>query len=239
MRSKSSSESLRAVGELEVVVEAVLDRRPDRDLHAGIELHHGGGEHVGGVVADEPEGVFAFSPGHDPDLGAVVERRGEVAQVAVHADAERRARQAGADRAGGVGAGGAVGELELGAVREVDLHGTLDGTGEREQLALERGRDEEALAHPLAAGPAHLGRQPGVAHELDHAPGQLLDIGGQEALHAVPDDQRQAAAGAPMTGVRFQSASQGARSKPSPSERSSTARASSWRRPSSRLPRPS
>ena len=42
-----------ALRELEVVVEAVLDRRADRDLHAGIEIHHGGGEDVGSVVADE------------------------------------------------------------------------------------------------------------------------------------------------------------------------------------------
>ena len=48
---------LGAVREVEVVVEAVLDRGADRDLHAGIELHHGGGEHVRGVVADQPEAV--------------------------------------------------------------------------------------------------------------------------------------------------------------------------------------
>ena len=48
---------LRALGEVEVVVEAVLDRRADRDLHARVELHHRRGEHVCGVVADEPERV--------------------------------------------------------------------------------------------------------------------------------------------------------------------------------------
>ena len=41
------------VGEVEVVVEAVLDRRPDRHLGAGIELLHRLGHHVGGVVADQ------------------------------------------------------------------------------------------------------------------------------------------------------------------------------------------
>ena len=43
----------------------------------------------------------------------------------------------------------------------------------------------------------------------------------------------------PTTGVRFQSASNGASSKPSRSERSITARASSSSAPTSRLPSPS
>ena len=44
-----------AVGELEVVVEAGLDRRADRHLGAGVELGHRLGHHVGGVVADQLE----------------------------------------------------------------------------------------------------------------------------------------------------------------------------------------
>ena len=61
---------LHAVRELEVVVEAVLDRGADRDLHARVELHHRGGEHVRGVVADQPEAVLVAA-GDDLDLGAV------------------------------------------------------------------------------------------------------------------------------------------------------------------------
>ncbi len=116
-----------ALREVEVVVEAVLDRRADRDLHARVELHHRGREHVGGVVADEPERVGAVARGHDLDALAVVQRRVEVAQlgraaVVAGTDAERRAREPLADRARGVGAGGAVGQLERGAVWERDLH---------------------------------------------------------------------------------------------------------------------
>jgi len=108
------------VRELEVVVKAVLDRRPDRDLHPRVELHHRRGEHVRRVVADEPEGVGVLR-GDDLE-GTLLERRVEVAQIAVLSHAERGARQTLADRPRGVGAGGAVGELERGAVGKRDLH---------------------------------------------------------------------------------------------------------------------
>ena len=50
------------------------------------------------------------------------QRAGEVAHLAVLAYGERRAREARADRGGGIGAGRAVGELELGSVGEGDVH---------------------------------------------------------------------------------------------------------------------
>ena len=102
-----------AVGEVEVVVEAVLDRRADRDLHARVELHHRGREHVRGVVADEVERVLPALAVTISSARAVVERAREVAHLAVDLDGERGAREPGADRGGGVGAGGAVGKLEL------------------------------------------------------------------------------------------------------------------------------
>ena len=104
--------------ELEVVVEAVLDRGADGDLDPGVELHHRGGQDVGGVVADQPERVGIAVLGRD-DLQAValVQRHREVVQpVADHAHAERRPGQAGADRGSRIGPGRAVGELEIGAV---------------------------------------------------------------------------------------------------------------------------
>ena len=116
---------LHVLGELEVVVEAVLDRRADRDLHPGVQLHHGGGEHVGGVVAHQPERAHAVLVAlrrDDLDPVAVAERRGEIAELAVHADAEGCPREPLADRARGVGAGCAVLQLEAGAVGELDRH---------------------------------------------------------------------------------------------------------------------
>ena len=46
----------------------------------------------------------------------------QVAQRAVDLHRERRAREPGADRGGGVGAGGAVVELQLGLVGQEDPH---------------------------------------------------------------------------------------------------------------------
>jgi hypothetical protein len=114
---------LGAVGEVEVVVEAVVDRGADGDLHAGVELHDGGGEDVGGVVAEEPEAVVVPRC-DDLDAVTVAERRREVPKLAVDPDPEGGAREALADGTGGVGAAGAVGELQLGAVGEVDFHRT-------------------------------------------------------------------------------------------------------------------
>ncbi len=46
-------------GELKVVVEASVHRGPDRDLGVGVEVEHGGREHVSGVVADERQRLGA------------------------------------------------------------------------------------------------------------------------------------------------------------------------------------
>ena len=69
--------------ELEVVVEAVLDRRPDRDLDARVEAAHGLGEQVRRRVAEHRERV-------------------RVLRVARRQDLERRAvrQRAGGDPAG-------------------------------------------------------------------------------------------------------------------------------------------
>ena len=73
--------------ELEVVVEAVLDRRADRDLDPRVEVEHGRREYVRGVVADQGQGVLAAALGDDLELlrgaGAVGQRAREVAQLVV------------------------------------------------------------------------------------------------------------------------------------------------------------
>ena len=105
----------------EVVVEAVLDGRPDGDLDVRVELLRGLGEGMGGVVADEFEdfgvGVLA---GYDLDGAVRGDGPREVAEAAVEADRERGLGEAGRDRGGDVvsrdgtrvGALGAVGERE-------------------------------------------------------------------------------------------------------------------------------
>jgi hypothetical protein len=116
-----------AFGELEVVVEAVGDRRPDRDLRLGPQLDHRGRHHVRGVVADQPERVIGLGAlalvGHDRDLRPVGQRRAQVAKLAVDLDPERVGGEARADRGRRVGAGGARLELERAAVGE--FHGQL------------------------------------------------------------------------------------------------------------------
>ncbi len=61
-----------AVRELDVVVEAVLDRWTDRDLRVGPEVEHRLGEDVGRVVADQLKRLGA-AVGDDLDLLAVGE----------------------------------------------------------------------------------------------------------------------------------------------------------------------
>ena len=91
------------LAEVDVVVEAVGDRRADRDLRLRPELEHRLGEHVGGVVADQLERLRGVG-GDDLDLLAARERAAEVAQLAVGLDRERRLGEAGADRGRRVGA---------------------------------------------------------------------------------------------------------------------------------------
>ena len=67
---------------LEVVEETVVDHRPDGHLSAGVEFLHGLGHHMRGIVSDQAEcaGIVA---GDDLDPGVLVDRVGEVGEVAV------------------------------------------------------------------------------------------------------------------------------------------------------------
>ena len=66
--------------DVEVVVEAVLDRRADAELRVGEELLHGLGHHVRGGVPQDVAAVLAVD--RDAlDLVAVGELVGEVAQL--------------------------------------------------------------------------------------------------------------------------------------------------------------
>ena len=71
----------------EVVVEAVLGRRAERDLRAGIELLHRLRQHVRRVVAQQLERL-RIARRHDADPGVVVDDRGEVLHLAVDLDGQ-------------------------------------------------------------------------------------------------------------------------------------------------------
>ncbi len=127
------------LGELEVVVEAVLDGGADGVLGAREEAQDGLRHDVRSGVAQDVDGVGVVTlQGDDGDLVALVQRRGEVDEAAERRSAcgVRRARPGGRDAArdggfrqaradGGrrVAHGGAVGELEGGSVGEGDVQG--------------------------------------------------------------------------------------------------------------------
>ena len=112
------------LGELEVVVEAVLDRRPDRDLRPRIEPAGRLGEQVSGRVAQHREGVrvVPVARRQDLDRGAVGKRQPEILHPAVEPHEHRLLGELRPDRARRVEAGGAVGELQLRPVGKGHRH---------------------------------------------------------------------------------------------------------------------
>ncbi len=103
------------LGELEVVVEAVLDRRPDRDLRPREKPARGLGEEVRGRVAQDVEGVgvVLVPNGQDLDPLAVGDGQPQVADRAVRAQQNRLFGELRADRARRVEARRAVRKFEL------------------------------------------------------------------------------------------------------------------------------
>ena len=101
--------------ELEVVVEAVLDRRADGDLHARVEPPHRLGQQVRRGVAKDVQRirVVTVPRREDLDLPTVGERQPQVLDVAVRAHEHRLLGELGADGARGVEPRSAFRELEL------------------------------------------------------------------------------------------------------------------------------
>ena len=102
----------------------MLDRRPDRDLHARVEAPDGLGEQVRARVAQHVERVrvVGVARGQELDRLAVLRAAAAVLDAAVRAHEHGLLGELRADRARGVEAGRAVRELELLAVGENDLH---------------------------------------------------------------------------------------------------------------------
>ena len=90
-----------AVGQLDVVVEAELDRRTDRQLGAGVEVENRLGHHVGGRVPDGVETPFAVA-GDDLDRSTLVKRDVQIDLDAVDDSGDRVLGQARTDRCGQV-----------------------------------------------------------------------------------------------------------------------------------------
>ena len=117
---------LDVLGEVEVVVEAVVDRRSDRHPGARVQLLDRGRHHVGRVVADQLE-TLRVTAGDDRDLFTVGQRGAQVPDLVPDLDRQRGPGQAGPDRGGGIGTRGPSGQLERGAIGQGDCHFRLDG----------------------------------------------------------------------------------------------------------------
>ncbi len=104
-----------AAGQLEVVVEAVLDDRADGVLGAGPEPAHGLGHDVGGGVPEDLAAGLGVL-GHDGDRRPVGQRRLEVHLAPVDGGGDGRLGQAGPDGLGQLGGRRALGQLPHRAV---------------------------------------------------------------------------------------------------------------------------
>ena len=72
----------------EVVIEAVIDHRADRDLRIRIHFLHSLRENVGGVVPDELKALLVTRR-HDGNFGVAVQRTVEVIEFPVHLGGKR------------------------------------------------------------------------------------------------------------------------------------------------------
>ena len=98
-----------------IVVEAVLDHGPDRDLGPGEQFLDGLRQQVRGGVAQHFQAV-GVAGGHDRDVGIVFDAEIGVHELPAHPSGQRRARQTGADIGGHVGH---AGRLVVGAAAAV------------------------------------------------------------------------------------------------------------------------
>ena len=104
----------------EVVIEAILDRRPDGHLRAGKQRLNRLGQHVSRVVADGEQRVRMVA-GEDFDAAAVLQRPVQVQHLAVEPDQRRLLGQRLGQASSHGAAGDAFGELPHRTVRELQL----------------------------------------------------------------------------------------------------------------------
>ena len=134
----------------EIVIEAVLDHRPDGDLRAGPQRLHRFGEHVRGVVADEFQRARIVAV-EELDLGIVLDRIGEIGELAV----ERHRH-------------GALGERRRNALGDIEAGGVLRVFPTR---AVGKGHGDHFLAPFAHSLPTNAGKRDGryLAHRTSKA----------------------------------------------------------------------
>ena len=110
------------LGELEVVVEAVGDRRADRHLGVGPQVQHRLGHHVRRRVAQHGQRLRIASR-QDAHAVALGQRQPQVAHLVADVHGDGGLGQPRADRGGRIQAGGAVLQLQIGPVGQFNAHG--------------------------------------------------------------------------------------------------------------------
>ena len=108
-------------GAVEVVEESVLGGGAVAEFGLGEKFEHGGGQQVRGRMPVDFERLGIFL-GEDAQVGVVVERAGEVDQIAVRLGGQGGVGQARADGLGNVERGGAFREFFAAAVGELDMN---------------------------------------------------------------------------------------------------------------------
>ena len=128
------------LGEVEVVVEAVLDGRPDRVLGLGDQVAHRLGQDMRCRVAEHVQPV-RVGGGHGLDGGVLGRDERKVAELAVHAGGDRAGLQRGAH-------GLAVGQIDATAVGKLELgHARHDI---RRGVRFSRHGHQPRTSHPAA-----------------------------------------------------------------------------------------
>ena len=107
-------------GAVEIVIEAVLDRRADAQLRLGIQLQHGRGEQVGGGVAIDFE-RFRVLGGENLQRGVLLEGPGQIVEAAIHFGHDGGVGETRADRFGDIDGTGSHGDGLFTAVGQSNL----------------------------------------------------------------------------------------------------------------------
>lgn len=108
--------------QFEVVVEAVLDRRPEAELGLRDDRHDRFGHHVRRRMTHRVQVVVPALFRHDRDRGAGRHRQRQVLDRPVDQDRDRGLGQAGSDRGGDIVAGRTVCELKPVSIGKLYVH---------------------------------------------------------------------------------------------------------------------
>ena len=151
------------LGPGEVVIEAVLDVGADGHLGPGKQLLDRLGQHMGGVVADDLQGLGAVA-GDDLHRPAARQRTGKVEKLAVKLDQQGLLGQRRGDRGGDLCPGHAIVELAVSPIGkfQIDHLEVFRGGAERDRSPSRR-RDDigTGAARPgIRRAPARAGSGP-------------------------------------------------------------------------------